>query len=202
MVATSSPIGPPQGPQAGLNIPNNSRCSSQNSGVRLPKISLPRFNGDITRFYSFWQSFESAIDKKDSLTAVDKFNYLVNILEGEAFRVVQGLEIVEEHYDHSKGTLYQRFGHKQKIIQVHMDNLLHLQYSLNGTIGQLRKIFDDINVRIRVLESLGVRQENYGSLLIIIIMKRIPKDVALQVARETKSDIVNEEHTRYHRKRN
>jgi len=92
--------------------------------------------------------------------------------------VVQGLEIVEEHYDHSKGTLYQRFGHKQKII------------------------FDDINVRIRVLESLGVRQENYGSLLIIIIMKRIPKDVALQVARETKSDIVNEEHTRYHRKRN
>jgi len=178
VVATSSPIGPPQGPQAGLNIPNNSRCSSQNSGVRLPKISLPRFNGDITRFYSFWQSFESAIDKKDSLTAVDKFNYLVNILEGEAFRVVQGLEIVEEHYDHSKGTLYQRFGHKQKII------------------------FDDINVRIRVLESLGVRQENYGSLLIIIIMKRIPKDVALQVARETKSDIVNEEHTRYHRKRN
>ena len=102
VVTTSLPIRPQQGPQAeGLNISNNSRSSSQNSGVRIPKISLPRFNGDITRFYSFWQSFESAIDKNDSLTAVDKFNYLVNTLEGEAFRVVQGLEIVEEIYDHA-----------------------------------------------------------------------------------------------------
>ena len=138
VVATSSPIRPPQGPQAEvLNISSNSRSSNQNSGVRLPKISLPRFNGDITRFYSFWQSFESAIDKNDSLTAIDKFNYLVNVLEGEAFRVVQGLEIVEENYDHAKETLYQRFGHKQKIIQVHMDNLLSLQYSPNDTIAQL-----------------------------------------------------------------
>ena len=190
VVAASSPIRPPQGPQAeGLSISNNSRSSSQNDGVRLPKISLLRFNGDITRFYSFWQSFKSAIDKNDSLTAVDKFNYLVNILEGEAFRVVQGLEIVEENYDHAKETLYQRFGHKQKIIQVHMDNLLNLQYSPNNTIAQLRKIFDDVDVHIRGLESLGVSQENYGSLLIMNIMKRMTKDVALQVVREIKLDI-------------
>ena len=150
---------------------------------------MPRFNGDITRFYSFWQSFESAIDKNESLTAVDKFNYLVNILEGEAFRVIQGLEIVEENYEHAKETLHQRFGHKQKIIQVHMDSLLNLQHSPNDTIAQLRQIFDSINIHIRGLESLGVNQENYGSLLIMIIMKRMPKDVALQVSRETKSDI-------------
>ena len=53
-VATSSPIRPPQEIQTEvLNTSNNSGGSSQNSGVRLPKITLPRFNGDITRFYSF-----------------------------------------------------------------------------------------------------------------------------------------------------
>ncbi len=187
---TSSPIRPPQGAGAGIqNISNNSGSSSQNSGVRLPKITLPRFNGDITRFYSFWQSFESSIDKNDSLTPVDKFNYLVNILEGEAFRVIQGLEIIEENYDHAKETLHERFGHKQKIVQVHMESLLNLQYSPNDTVAQLRQIFDNINIHIRGLESLGVKQENYGSLLILVVMKRMPKDVALQVSRETKSDI-------------
>ena len=185
---TSSPIRPPHG--AGAGIQNVSAAStSQNSGVRLTKITLPRFNGDITRFYSFWQSFESSIDKNESLAQVDKFNYLVNILEGEAFRAIQGLEIIEENYEHAKETLHERFGHKQKIVQVHMESLLNLQYSPNDTVAQLRQIFDNINIHIRGLESLGVKQENYGSLLILVVMKRMPKDVALQVSRETKSDI-------------
>ena len=189
-LTTSSPIMPvPAAATAIRNTSNNSSSSSQSSGVRLPKITLPRFNGDITRFYSFWQSFESSIDKNESLSPVDKFNYLVNILEGEAFRVIQGLEIVQENYDDAKKILQERFGHKQKIIQVHMDSLLNLQYSPNETVAHLRQIFDNINVHIRGLESLGVQQDNYGSLLIMIIMKRMPKDVALQVSRETKSDI-------------
>ena len=85
--------------------------------------------------------------------------------------------------------MQERFGHKQKIVQVHMESLLNLQYSPNDTVAQLRQIFDNINIHIRGLESLGVKQENYGSLLILVVMKRMPKDVALQVSRETKSDI-------------
>ena len=171
------------------NTSNNSSSASQSNGVRLPKITLPRFNRDITRFYSFWQSFESSIDKNEGLSPVDKFNYLVNILEGEAFRVIQGLEIMQENYENAKKILHKRFGHKQKIIQVHMDSLLNLQYSPNETIAHLRQIFDNINGHICGLKSLGVKKENYGSLLIMIIMKRMLKDIALPVSRETKSDI-------------
>ena len=50
-VTTTSPIRPPQEIQTEvLNISNNSGGSSQNGGVRLPKITLPRFNGDIFFF--------------------------------------------------------------------------------------------------------------------------------------------------------
>ena len=111
---TSLPIRPSQG--AGIGIQNVSTAStSQNSGVRLPEITLPRFNGDVTRFYSFLQSFESSIDKNESLAPVEKFNYLVNVLEGEAFRAIQGLGIIEENDGHAKETLHERFGHKHKL---------------------------------------------------------------------------------------
>ena len=96
---------------------------------------------------------------------------------------------MQENYDDAKKILHKRFGHTQKIIQVHMDSLLNLQYSPNETIAHLRQIFDNINVHIRALESLEVQLWNYGSLLIMIIMKRMPKDVTLQVSREAKSDI-------------
>ena len=89
------------------------------------------------RCYSLCLSFESSIEKNDSLTAVDKVNYLIKILEGEAFRMIQGVEIVEENYEHAKKTLQQCFGHKQRIIQAHMDSLLKLQYSPNVMISHL-----------------------------------------------------------------
>ena len=76
-----------------------------------------------------------------------------------------------------------------KSIQVNMDSLLNLQYSLNETIAHLKQVFDNINLHFLCLESLRAKKENYGSLLIMIIIKRMPKDIALQVSSETKSDI-------------
>ena len=49
--------------------------------VKLPKLSLRRFNGDITKWASFWDSFDSAIHSNASLSGVDKFNYLNSLLE-------------------------------------------------------------------------------------------------------------------------
>ena len=68
-----------------LNISGGSTTNSNVGGIRLPKINLPKFNGDVTRFMSFWQSFNCAIHSNDSLSAVNKMNYLVNLLEGPAY---------------------------------------------------------------------------------------------------------------------
>ena len=40
--------------------------------VRLPKLSIRPFNGDMTTWTTFW---ESAIDSSTSLSPLDKFNY-------------------------------------------------------------------------------------------------------------------------------
>ena len=50
--------------------------------TRLPKLSLPRFNGEITKFRTFWDSFQSAVDNNPNLTPIDKFNYLYSLLKG------------------------------------------------------------------------------------------------------------------------
>ena len=64
-----------------------SNVSSVNQG-RLPKITLPRFNGDIKRYQSFWQSFKCAVDEKESLSDIHKLNYLLTSLEGQAFKAL------------------------------------------------------------------------------------------------------------------
>ena len=70
-----------------------------------------------------------------------------------------------------------------------MQSLLKLQNSLNGGIDRLRTIYDSINVYVRGLEPLGVTAESYSSLLITIIMAKMPQEITLWVARKTSEDI-------------
>ena len=131
---------------------------------------LPKFNGEITKFKSFWDSFDSAVNKNADLSSVDKFNYLHALLEGQAARAIQGLTLSESNYQAAVEILHERFGKTQQIISAHMDELLKLPTCTWDKPGQLRIIYDKIKINVRGLESLGVKAEQYGSFLIPVIM--------------------------------
>ena len=57
---------------------------------KLPKLVIPRFSCDTTKFRSFWDSFKSAIHRNNTLSAIDKFNYLYGLLEGLAVSLYKG----------------------------------------------------------------------------------------------------------------
>ena len=162
---------------------------STSTGIRLPKINLPTFNGELTQFNSFWQSFECAVHNNESISNIHKLNYLLNVLEGNAHRAVAGLQLSEENYENAIEILKQRFGNKQQIISSHMQALLKLQGYPNEKVSQLRFIYDKINIHVRGLETLGVSAERYGSLLIPIIMSRMPSEITIQVARKITEEI-------------
>ena len=165
-----------------------SEMNVSHAGVRLPKINLPKFDGDITRFNHFWQSFECAVHRKDSIPIINKLNYLFSLLEGPAYRAVEGLEFQERNYENVIDVLKSRFGKRQHIVTAHMQALLKLQIHPNANTQQLRSIYDKINVNVRGLQALGMPAENYGNLLIPIIMARMPREITMQVARKTATD--------------
>ena len=166
-----------------------SHSSMGNLGLKLPKISLPRFAGDITSFPTFWQSFECTVHRNANVPAIQKFSYLLSLVDGNARRALEGLELTEGNYEHAIEILKTRFGNKQQIINEHMAALLRLQGHSNEKTPQLRYIFDKITVHVRGLESLGMPAERYGSLLIPIIMDRMPKEITTQIARKITQEI-------------
>ena len=50
-------------------------------------------------------------------------------------------------------------------------------------------IYDRINVHVSSLKALAVTSDTYGSLLIAIIVSRIPEEISLQSARQVSKDI-------------
>ena len=162
------------------------------NGTENPKTArtkLHRFKGDVTQFRTFWDTFESQVHSNPGLTKIDKFSYLVSLLEGTASRAIKGLPVTEENYDSVVDILKKRFGKPQKLISAHMEELLKLNICTLDKPSQLRFLCDKINVNIGGLEALGVKSEQYGSLLIPIIMAKLPAEIRVQVPRNTSQDV-------------
>jgi hypothetical protein len=49
--------------------------------------------------------------------------------------------------------------------------------------------YDKISVHVRALAALGVSSEQYGRMLIPIIMSKLPSDICLEIARKSKGDV-------------
>ena len=157
---------------------------------RLPKLSLPKFRDDVTKWQSFWYSFKSAIHENSDISTIDKFNHLNSLLEGNAARTVQGLTLTSSNYNAAVEMLQERYGKPQIIISAHMDEILKIQPCMEGgRLGPLRYVYDKISVHVRGLASMGVSSKEYGSLLIPIIMSKLPSDVRLQISRKSTNEV-------------
>ena len=149
---------------------------------------MTKFKGEVTTWNTFWDSYESAIHNSDAITKVDKFNYLTSLLEGTALHAIQGLTLTNENYDAAIEILQDRFGRPQQVITAHTDEILKIQACTGEKLSSLRYVYDKISVHIRGLAPLGVSSEQYGSLLIPIIMSKMPSNIRLQIARKASKD--------------
>ena len=118
---------------------------------KLPKIELP---SDVTKFRSFWESFESSVHQNAGLSAIDKFNYLRAPLDRAAARSIQGLALTEGNYGAAIDVLKERFGKPQHIIAGHMKDFMKISSCTSDKPSQLRSIYDKIYANIRGLEAL------------------------------------------------
>jgi hypothetical protein len=175
------------------NIEQQHSINTQSTGVnhqnthfgtkpKLPKITLPRFNGDVTKWNTFWDSFNSAIHTNTDIANIDKFNYLKSLIEGPAARTIQGLTLTNSNYETAIKLLEERFGKRQQIVSAHMDELLKIPSCSSDKSQSLRLVYDKISVHTRGLATLGISPDQYGSLLIPVIMSKLPNEIRLQIA--------------------
>ena len=171
-----------------LYVPSNENLY-MSSKVKLPKLELKKFDGDSSKWTAFWDSFESSIHLNSGLNPIDKFNYLMSLIEGAAEDAISGLSLNARNYEEAIEILKRRFGNKQQIINRHMNILLNLDaVNSNQNLKALRVLHDTIEAHVRSLKSLGVPSESYGSLLSSILMNKLPNDIKLTITREVRED--------------
>ena len=112
-----------------------------------------------------------AVPSNNKLSKIENINYLLSYLTGEAFKTVQGLKLSEPNYSVAIEMLHERHKDKQVLISTNMNKLLKLSNSRNlNDLKYLRQIYNNIDIQVRSLTSLGMNPDSYGPILIPVVM--------------------------------
>ena len=152
--------------------------------VRLPKITLQPIDRDLTTWTTFWDSFKAAINKNNSLTDIDKINYLRGLLQRTALEAISGLTLTSANYREALAILQKRFGNKPLIVAKYMDALMHVEaVTSHHNVKGLCHLYDSVESNVRSLTTLGVDSKSYRTLLASVLISKVPQELQLIVTR-------------------
>ena len=187
-------------PQQNLNSPGASNTSVPSAGssagnrvnVRLPKLELTKFGGQLHRWQEFWDGYSSAVHENNNLANANKFKYLRSLLEEPARSVVAGLPLMSNNYETAIKLLQDRYGDPVVIQRAHINQLAYLpsEYSERNT-ARLRSLHDQIETHYRGLEALDVDQNTYSTIFVPMLMEKIPDTIRFNMIRGTEKRQVN-----------
>lgn len=110
-------------------------------------------------------------------------------MEGPAASAIQGLTRTEANCNSAIEILQKRFGKQQNIISKHMDEILKIPAFVSDSASQHGLVYHKIRVNIKSVESLGVTSNQYCSVLILVIMSKLPHKISVQIATNTAREV-------------
>ena len=146
---------------------------------------MKKFNGRPTEWQAFIDCFDSAVHSSPKLGNINKMNYLKSLVEGPATAAIKGLSLASENYSSARKILEDRYENKQLIITSHLDNLLKLPvFSSVNDVKGIRQLYDKTEIHVRGLQALGVEGQQYGTLLVPVLLSKVPQELRLKISRE------------------
>ena len=77
---------------------NTNPTKSKGTSIKLSKLSIPKFDGDVLNWRTFREQFQVSIRYRDQLSNVEKLVYLKDVLkDGPAENVIQGQHRWQAH---------------------------------------------------------------------------------------------------------
>ncbi|XP_063902582.1 uncharacterized protein LOC135122314 [Zophobas morio] len=128
-------------------------ASPLKSNIKLPKVELPSFSGDITTFVPFMDMFNNLIHKSSDLTAVEKFNYLLSALKGEARALIENLPVTDNNYLTAYSELHNRYKNDRQILQAHWIAIVNAPKIHSEHPQELRTLIDTFSTHLKAIRN-------------------------------------------------
>ena len=142
-----------------LSIGSASHDSSapcpETQGVKLPKLDVPKFDGEILNWRSFWEQFCISVHERTSLSNSEKLVYLQQSLKGGSAKgTIEGLSRSGDNYAEAIECLQSRYDRPRLIHKAHVRMILDVPSLKEGSGKELRRLHDTVQQHLRALKAM------------------------------------------------
>ncbi len=141
--------------------------SSQRSRSHLPTLNLPKFNGNLKMWPTFFDCFRNTVHDDPDISPVEKFRHLLSLLEDEPFKLVKSLPLSDANYRTAYDMLVKRYQNKRLIATHALTCILTFNLKSNSNAKELRKLLDNFSEGLSILKNLGSQVDKLSDFLLL-----------------------------------
>ena len=164
-----------------LNAESSRSKDTELSEVKLPKVSVPTFDGKVLNWKNFWEQFDVTIHSKTALSDTAKLMYLQDALkDGPARFVIQGLTRTSESYEEAIKCLKERYDRPRLVEEEHIRSIVDAVPVKSGSEKELRRLYDAATQHYRALKA--AKTDSFDTVLTVILQQKLDEKTRLKWA--------------------
>ncbi|GFX86654.1 DUF1758 domain-containing protein [Trichonephila clavipes] len=125
---------------------------------------------DFNSWLSFKSIFSSSIDSNESLTDIQKLQYLQNAVTSDASRLIKGFAITHENYKQAWETLLNRYDNQRELAFSQCKRFFSLR-NVKPTSESIWAMIDVCNEVLRNFKTLGLECNQLVELLLVFSLQ-------------------------------
>lgn len=164
---------------------------SKNSvDIKLPRLDLPKFDGQAINWASFRDQFKTTIHNREGLEKVSKFQYLKSCIT-DPHSPIQHLQITEEGYENAWKLVLERYEDKRFIVDSHLHALLTAKKMTCEDYEQLVSLDDTFLLNISALERKYNGEQLFNAIIGHMVIFRLDNRTQDLVETDRKGEILS-----------
>lgn len=176
---------PPSSSKSELNIPKNSSIN-----CKLPTLDVPKYEGVLSEWISFRDTFTALIDSNENLSNIEKFHYLKASLKGDASKILNSLPVNDVNYTIAWALLKERFENRKLLINNHMQLLFGLPTLKAESTKGLHDFIDNIQINMRALKALDLPTDHWDTPIMYLLVNKLDNITRLEWEKVSSSTVV------------
>ncbi|KAJ8971022.1 hypothetical protein NQ314_000941, partial [Rhamnusium bicolor] len=155
---------------------SESQATAKQGNIKLPKIHIPLFNGNISNWPTFFGLYNSLIHENKTLSNSEKFQYLLSYLDKEPLLLIKNIPINDDNYLIAFDNLYKRYQNTRILATHYWDKITDAPKLQTDSPKALRQLVDTFTDNISALKNLKYPTESWDFVLFRTLIRKLDSE--------------------------
>ncbi|XP_071578969.1 uncharacterized protein [Temnothorax nylanderi] len=164
------------GSSSNQSLPYKIPTSNGSQYARLPRIEIPKFDGNPSKWLNYRDLFASLVLSSKSLTAVEKLQYLKTSLTGTASHLIQNTTLTAENFSKAWESLVSFYDNPRLQVHTALHSLFNLKSMTKESSNDLEHLYTTVLQIHRTLETLQRPVETWDDVFVYATVQRLDSE--------------------------